>query len=180
VRVSERRRPPQIKRIDDVDFVPGASTSSCSDSRLAAAPPVSWSLVCFLVPARETVAPMRRRRRGSLRSHDSSTRDRFSSRVDGHAGARARAGGRSGARRRRPGRPRSHGGFVDSRAVRRRTGVLQRTSSSARLARLGGDARKTSRKADLLSPAALARATSSRLALSNVCMRVLRFVQDVI
>lgn len=87
-------------------------------------PPVSWSLV-LLVPVRGTVAPMRRRRReGALLSRQL-TRDRFSSRVDGHSGGRARAA--TAARGTgETGRARSHGGFVDSRAVRRRKRVLWR------------------------------------------------------
>ena len=142
MRVSERRRPPQIKIIDDVDFVPGASTSSCSDSRVAAAPRSGCLCAFSCTCARKRRADAAKEARGSLRSHDSSTRDRFSSRVDGH--------GRTGAarplqRRAAPatGRARSHGGFVDSRAVRRRKRVSRR-SPEARGSRGWGDARYVS------------------------------------
>ena len=109
----------------------------------------------------------RRRREGALLSRQL-TRDRFSSRVDGHSGGRARAA--TAARGTgETGRARSHGGFVDSRAVRRRKGVSRRPREArgSRARRRRGVTRSLKHE---FRSSALARATSSSVALSTfVC-----------
>ena len=104
------------KIIDDVECVPGASTSSCGDSRVAA-----------VYLRAKTVAPMRRRRRegcsalttAHARPLQLSRRRPTRAHGRGLAAAAARGAGETG-------RARSHGGFVGSRAVRRRKGVSRR------------------------------------------------------
>ena len=141
--------------------------------------PSRGRLCASSVPVRETVAPMRRRRREGGSAQTTARRATVSALASTATRAHGRGSAATAARGTgETGRARSHGGFVDSRAVRRRKRVLWRPRKARGSRGWGRRARNVS-KADLLSPAALARATSSRLALSNVRMRVLRFVQSL-
>ena len=111
---------------------------------------------------------------GASCSHDNSTRDHYGFCIYGQLGrtGAARPLQRRAAPRNRPSS--SHGGFVDSRAVRRRKRVSWRPRR-ARGSRVGRRREVTWPGVTLgNSSSALARATSSRLALSNVRMRGLR------
>ena len=83
--------------------------------------------VLFRVPARENVAPMRRRRREGRSALTTVRRATVSALASTATRAHGRASAATAARGTgETGRARSHGGFVDSRAVRRRKRVSWR------------------------------------------------------
>ena len=102
--------------------------------------------VLFRVPARENVAPMRRRRREGGSAQTTARRATVSALAS--TATRAHGRGRPLQRRAAPatGRARSHGGFVDSRAVRRRKRVLWRPRKARGSRGWGRRARNVSKK----------------------------------
>ena len=122
VRVSERRRPPQDKLTTSILYPVLRRAAAATQELLQRREVVAC--VLFRVPARENVAPMRRRRREGGSAQTTARRATVSALASTATGARARLPLQ---RRAAPAKPAelslSHGGFVDSRAVRRRKGV---------------------------------------------------------
>ena len=138
--------------------------------------------LCARVPAREPVAPMRRRRREGGSAQTTARRATVSALAS--TATRAHGRGRPLQRRAAPartGRARSHGGFVDSRAVRRRKRVLW-GPSKARASRGSRGGKTTRVRAGNLvfPPAPRSRGRRLQGELSRTFrMRVLRFVQSL-
>ena len=126
--------------------------------------------LCALLYLRATVAPMRRRRREGRLLSRQLTRDRCSSRVDGQLGRTGAAAAAAARGAGETGRARFHGGFVGSRAVRRRKGVSRRPREAR-----GSRARRRrgcyALAEDRISKFCAPRAKRSSL---DVCMRALR------